>query len=422
MAADELAPIVYTLWPNAKKNLTGVGDQYEAWSGWLNEVPTGANWTNTTVVDDIFDWHPVNLTNGDPSRSPPVFPMLPSDYNTVTYGSMLNDEFSRDAIYVLGKNHLMDNYTLCQMHSWPAIQCSTNFNVTGTTSMAMSADCSQDVDYFPQNASLFKSNPDAYVHTMDIKDVYAANLDWRNMVQLWTLSMSLNGGVTNDNASIARMLTELALTKPELNSTLPSLAEALASLVANTLVTGAIDTPFIHYWNNNLTLLPAPGDMVSFKARVRNQEYASVHSEPWQAIFYVVLAAAFVLNLLCLVYLCSLGLVKDFLEPTSLFAIATAPTRGGGGVSQQEAQVRTPETDVFEKVQKGVRRSNTVQMGTPYLLNYREDGGHFYFEEAADGGKGTPRLATGLEVEGEGDQISKRKSFGISFDSMRRLP
>lgn len=422
MDADELAPIVYTSWPNANKTLTGVGNQYQGWSGWFGDTPKGANWTNTTVVDDIFNWHttdPATETN----RSPPIFEMLPSDNNTVTYGSdATNDQFSIDAIYILAKKSGMENYTLCQLHSWPAIQCSTSFNVTGTTSMAMSADCSQSVNYYPENATLFKANPDAYVHTMNISDELAVtNTDWRNMAQLWMLSIGLNGGLSNDNTSIARILTQLALTSGSagLNTTLPSLAEALAALVANTLVTGAIDTPFIHYYKYLETLLPAPGDMVSFRARVRNQEYASVHSEPWQGIFYVVLAAAFLLNILCLVYLCSLGLVKDFLDPTSLFAIATAPTRVSGG---QPDQLRTPETDVFEKVQKGVRRSNTVQMGTPYLLNYREDGGHFYFEQAADSAKGTPRMASGLEVEGEGDQVSKRKSFGISFDSMRRLP
>lgn len=250
MDADELAPIVYTSWPNAKKSLTGVGNQYQAWSSsWVDEVPAPANWTNTTVVDDIFNWHPT-----DPlleiNRSPPVFEMLPSDNNTVTYGSTQKDLFSTDSIYVLGKGFGMDNYTLCQMHSWPAIQCSTNFNVTGTTSMAMSADCSQSLDYFPENATLFTANPDAYVHTMNISDEYAVTKpDWRYMVQLWTLSMSLNSG--NNNASIARILTQLALTSGELNSTLPSLAEALASLVANTLVTGAIDTPFIHYYSYN---------------------------------------------------------------------------------------------------------------------------------------------------------------------------
>lgn len=146
--------------------------------------------------------------------------------------------------------------------------------------------------------------------------------------------------------------------------------------------------------------------MVSFKARVRNQEYASWHTEPWQGIFYAVLVAAFLLNIVCLVYLCTLGLVKDFLEPTSLFALAT----------RESMAARTPEIAVVEK---GSRKSN---MSTPYLLNYREDEDHFFFEEAADGGGNgrTSRTASGFGMQGP--QASKRKSFGIRFDAMRRLP
>lgn len=147
--------------------------------------------------------------------------------------------------------------------------------------------------------------------------------------------------------------------------------------------------------------------MVSFKARVRSQEYASWHTEPWQGIFYAILAAAFLLNLLCLVYLGSLGLVKDFLEPTSLFALAT----------RESMVARTPEVVV---VGKGLRKGN---LSTPYLLNYREDGDHFFFEEAADGGGPggkTPRLASGFGLGGT--RASKRKSFGVRFEAMRRLP
>lgn len=160
-----------------------------------------------------------------------------------------------------------------------------------------------------------------------------------------------------------------------------------------------------HYYAYNETLLSSP-EMVSFKARVRNQEYASWHTEPWQGIFYAVLAAAFLLNVLCLVYLCSLGLVKDFLEPSSLFALAT----------RESMAAKTPEMAVAEK---GPWKSN---MSTPYLLNYREDEGHFFFEEVAGGGGGgkTPRLVSTSGLEGT--QVSKRKSFGISFDALRRLP
>lgn len=410
MDADELAPLVYTAWPNANVTTTTVANQTIGWAGWDGEVPSPDKWSNTTAVDDIFKW------GKKYGRLPPVFQLYPSDYNTIA-----NDTGTlSDSVYVLGKKFGMDNYTLCQLHSWPAIQCSTRFNVSGISSMAMSADCSQDVDYFPENATLFKSNPDAYVHTMAAGSEYSASSrDWKDMLQEWTLGMSLNGGLNNDNAAVARILTELALSTSQLNATLPSLAEALASLVANTLVTGAINTPFVHYYAYNETMLSSP-EMVSFKARVRNQEYASWHTEPWQGIFYIVLAAAFLLNLLCLVYLCSLGLVKDFLEPTSLFALATAQSGGQGRNIRESMAAKTPEMEVVEK---GMRKGKASHMSTPYLLNYREDGDHFFFEEAADGGGNggkTPRMTSGFGLEGF--HAAKRKSFQASFDVMRRRP
>ncbi|CAN8105973.1 unnamed protein product [Discula destructiva] len=403
MDADELAPLVYTAWPNANSSSTAVANQTKGWDGWEGDVPGPTEWTNTTVVDDLFHW------GTETNRLAPMFEMFPADYNTVA--NITGGGTAADSIYVLGKSPNMANYTLCALRSWLAVQCSTQFNVSGTSSMAMSAACSQNIAYYPANATLFTANPDAYVHTMKPEEDFStSNADWRNMAQGWSLGIGLNGGVNNNNAAVGRILMELALTAPQANATTPSLAEALAALAANTLVTGAVNTPFIHYYAYTDTLLDAP-EMVSFRARVRTQEYASWHTEPWQGIFYVILVAAFVLNVLCLVYLCSLGLVQDFLEPTSLFALATAQ----GGRSQE--QVGSPEPDLFEK---GTKKKRSTQMGTPYLLNYREDGGHFFFEQAADGEKGTPRLATGLDVER--DQVSKRKSFGMSFDSMRRLP
>lgn len=236
MDRDELAPLVYTAWPNANTTTTTISNQTKGWEGWESEVPGPDEWSNTTVVDSIFRW------GTEYERLPPVFQMFPSDNNTIA-----NDTgILSDSVYVLGKKFGMDNYTLCQLHSWPAIQCSTRFNVSGTSSMAMSADCAQDVDYFPENATSFTSNPDAYVHTMASGSEYSASSgDWKDMLQEWTLGISLNGGLNNDDAAVARILTELALSTGQLNDTLPSLAEALASLVANTLITGALDTPFV---------------------------------------------------------------------------------------------------------------------------------------------------------------------------------
>lgn len=80
---------------------------------------------NTTVVDDIFLW-------GDQYNRPrPSFAQYAPDYNTLANFSMY------DAMYILGKNPRMDNYTLCELRSWSAIQCSTRFNVTSTSSKSI---------------------------------------------------------------------------------------------------------------------------------------------------------------------------------------------------------------------------------------------------------------------------------------------
>ncbi|PSR97709.1 hypothetical protein BD289DRAFT_362071 [Coniella lustricola] len=432
MDTAELAPLVYTTWPNAKVNETGVGSQTSGWEGWQLEVPmwnnsdpdSSANYLNRTVVDDIFHWGPQYL------RRPPVFQLYPSDFNTVLNSDSEFYANATDAVYILSKNNNTANYTLCGVQSWPAIQCSTTFNVSGTASMAMSTDCSQSKDYTPSNAAEFTSNPDAYVHTLRGAYNLSISKDWKNMVTLWGLSVNLNGGVGNDNASNARILTELALTGPQMTTRMPSLAEGFASMAANTLVTGSINTPFVHYWDyesssDNILATPAT---VSFQARVRSQEYASWHSERWQGVFYPVLATALLLNLLCLAYLGRVGLVRDFLEPASLFALATArPLAAAATDGAREATSakepllasRTPEME--QQAFEGSGQNEKSRMGVPYRLSYREDANHFYFEEAgqqrngnrasgAGSGTATP-LRSGTASEVELDEGLARRSF-----------
>ncbi|KAF3760726.1 hypothetical protein M406DRAFT_21639, partial [Cryphonectria parasitica EP155] len=362
MNQTELAPLVYTTWPNAIVNKPTTGDGLVGWSGWELDVPAfnnsaaddddASNWLNATVVDDVFRW------GAQYQRRPPVFQRYPIAFNTMVNSLSPDYANATDAIYVLSKGNTTADYTLCGLQSWQAIQCSTRFNVSGLASMAMSVDCAQDQKDTGSSSS-------SYTLTLD--------QDWKTMAALWALSISLNGGIESNNASNARILSELALHQPTLNATLPSLAEALAAMVANTLVTGAINTPFDPYWDYDdddddddaagTKILAAPAE-VSFHARVRSQEYASWHTEPWQGVFYPVLAFCFLLNLLCLAYLCRVGIVRDFLEPTSLFALATS-------------RPPAPAMD-----QRSVRLDHKANLGVPYRLSYREDGDHFYFEEA----------------------------------------
>lgn len=72
MDQDELAPLVYTTWPNAKSNTTVVPKQSVGYPGWQNDVPPFPNWLNSTVVDDIFRW------GQGYCRRPPVFQMVRS--------------------------------------------------------------------------------------------------------------------------------------------------------------------------------------------------------------------------------------------------------------------------------------------------------------------------------------------------------
>lgn len=391
MAADELAPLVYTQWPHANTTATGVGNQTMATNrtGWTAEVPilSDDEWLNSTAVDDIFGWGAAY------GRRPPVFELYPADNNLYANGSMP----SGSSVYMVAKSRFLGNYTVCELRSWPAIQCSTRFDASGTTGMSMRADCAQAVDYDPgSDAALDTANPDAYVHHMRANETIADAGDWKYFAAGWVTSLSLSGGQQNSNSSVSRILTECALRAARLNASLPSMAEGLAALLANTLVTSALDTPFVHYWaydNGTDNVLPGAGALVSFPARVRSQEYASWHSEGWQGLFYLILGAAFVLNFLCLGYLCRVGLVKDFLEPTSLFTIATSVSsaagasrasmlRGGGGGEgggDTESMLTTATTIKTMK----------QQLAVPYRLAYRQDADYYVFEEAAAAGAAT---------------------------------
>lgn len=183
----------------------------------------------------------------------------------------------------------------------------------------------------------------------------------------WRLSMDVSGGVYNNNASNARLLTQLVLSEPKMPAQLPSMAEALAVYIGSTLVTSSIKTPFRHYWDNPQAILEDPGQLQAFNASIRSQQYTSGHVNDWQAIFYAVLALVFAINLFCLLYLfLRSGLVTDYTEPQNLFALAinsppSAQLTGscGGGPEKRDVVV-------------------------PWRVAYAPSANHYFFEEAAD--------------------------------------
>ncbi|KAJ3564673.1 hypothetical protein NPX13_g7764 [Xylaria arbuscula] len=237
MTEDELAPLVYTQFPNARKNRTGWRDQEKPVEGWEADLPLNitTEWFNHTVVDDIFKW-------GEKyDRRRPIFPLYPIDYNMVTFKSPLYI----DSMYLLARS--TQDYTVCQFRSWMSSSCSSTFNLSGTSGGHMKAHCED-----PDDKNAFARTAAEGTSLSPITQP-----DWINMAYQWQLAINLNGaclnlgklmpflalpsGITNNNASNARILTHLALEKPELNPALPSMAEALAVLATSTLVQGSIN-------------------------------------------------------------------------------------------------------------------------------------------------------------------------------------
>ncbi|KAI0388953.1 hypothetical protein F5Y17DRAFT_470059 [Xylariaceae sp. FL0594] len=433
MNKTELAPIVYTEWPQAHVQGTDIPGQTVGMpSIWSQDVPPSSptEWYNRTVVDDIFRW------GEEYNRRPPIFPLYPIDYNMITNISW---DYS-ESLYVLGKSPNIDDYTLCEMRSWVTPKCSTVFELSGTSGGHMRAHCED-----PGNAVSYE-----HVYPDNSTNPPRPSGDWRNLANEWRLSIDLNGGAQNSNASNARILTELILSEPGggLDPRLPSAAEALAVLATSTLVVGSLDSTFQPVWiyqSMHAEQLDKPVYEV-FRAKMQTQQYASAHTEAWQqVIFYPVLLLVFALNVLCLLYLVlgtsiaswspssppspsptstestsrllspsknrwfgwfsnrnrsrkagyrkgnenvsrlnsnksTQGLVTDYTEPQNLFALAinSPPSRSLAGSCGHGP--------------------NKTELVTPWYVSFGPDANHYFFESGASGGDFLSRMERG---EGE---------------------
>lgn len=362
MARDELAPLVYTSWPNARNETTDIPGQNTGIEGWFNDVPppTEDEWLNRTAVDDIFRWGPKY------QRRPPVFQLFPIDFNMITNTSVAVS----DSVYVLSKSGFIDDYTLCELRSWVSPMCSTEFDVSGISGSYMRAHCEDPLDtnsYVAASGNNDTTNP-----------LYPT-VDWRNVAEQWRLSMDLNGGTQNNNASNARIMTNLILRKPQLDPLLPSMAEAFAVLASSTLVSSSLSSTYRMEWLYKALETPdtpgevAPGIYEPFRVSMRTQQYTSSHVNSWQAIFYAVLGLVFVINVACLIYVCfsGIGLVTDYTEPQNLFAVA----------------INSPPSHAL--MGSCGHGPDSSEMVVPWRVGYSTAANHYFFEEAGES-KGRP--------------------------------
>jgi hypothetical protein len=225
---------------------------------------------------------------------------------------------NHDSIYLLvagpAELAITPSYTLCQFRSFLSPTCSSRYNVSGRVGGHLEANCEDPLD----NMAYDKSLPAAPVTRWP---------DWKNVGSEWLLALALNTGISNANASNARLLSQLIPTfeswQPvQLPMLTPTIAEHLAVMVGNTLLTASMDADFKHFWGYQATILN-PGNYTTFNASLASQEYTSGYTAKWQSIFYIVLALVFATNVFCLVYFfLRSGLVTDYTEPQNLFALA----------------------------------------------------------------------------------------------------
>ncbi|TGO51262.1 hypothetical protein BCON_0165g00120 [Botryotinia convoluta] len=379
MNKTELSPIIYVDWPNAiTTDSPNVPGQKMAWSGYTSDInlQPGQEYLNSTAVDDIFGW-------GVDGKQPPVFPMLPIDYNTMTNISV----YMSDYIYILAKSNATADYTVCEMSSFLATDCSTTYSASGVGGILENT-CEDPNDEIAYDKSYNPPPPPP-----------ARQQDFRNIISEWALTLSLNTGISNDNASISRLLTQFVTTAPSLNTTLPSLAEALASLSGCTLLISAQGATYRHYMGYNATNeIVSPGVYEPFNASISSQSYTSGPAVRWQNMFYVVLLLVFLTNIFCLGYFIrQRGLVTDFTETQNLFALAvnSPPSQRLGGSCGAG-----PQGD---------------QLNVDFHVHHEENSSHFYLKEGNSSSVFEP---SSFELKSRIGSVTKLKSRTASSYSM----
>jgi hypothetical protein len=239
MNRTELEPIVYDAWPNNEVvNLTSWGN--------YGGIRDNATTTNRTVVDELFGW---TADEDSTLNYPPVFGRYPMPFNTIL--NHTSYAWGRSAIYLLGQGGLVEDsanltgvYPLCKLEVDISPRCSTlhSVSVSGTKAEALCDERASEMAYFRT-----KTN------ATTIRGVQ----NWRDVGTDWANSVSLGVGIMDGNASHARTLMMLPLqpenSSPEsfevgLSPLLPSLAETLAVMASDTLLSSLQGAPFVEEW------------------------------------------------------------------------------------------------------------------------------------------------------------------------------
>ncbi|EOA84484.1 uncharacterized protein SETTUDRAFT_111827 [Exserohilum turcica Et28A] len=314
---EELAPIIYTNWPNALR-MDEVSKAVNWWP--VMGFPPGTNTNNKTVLDDIFGWKD---ETEDHSRARPsnayLFvsrPKLALTSQIANHTQVPYTVGDRPEVYLLGKapDNTTSDYFLCSMKAGITTSCTTRYNAS-SSGQSLDAACS--------DANKSSNGDDSTIPPLHSKDDRPGLVSWRELGFNLLNSLSLNNGVFDGDASTARILTQLQLTEPSLNKTLPSPAEALLSMMTCTVLDLTQNFPFKPNWDSKATDGNQP-TLQYFNASVRVAQYMSGGENPYQKAFLVVLALTLLINLFILFYLSfvlRIRLITDLCEPLVLFVL-----------------------------------------------------------------------------------------------------
>lgn len=333
---------------------------YKQWPGYAQlepwpqpNIPTVPSWLNKTALDDVFGF-------GEKyNRRPPVFSKFPKPYNAVFNETMNCTEC--DSVYVLVSPAQNTSYMLCSLRAFLTPTCSTEYRATvmGGKIQSHCDDPRDDLAYHNTNSSA----PDS-----------ALDHNWPPIAGFWGYALALDAGRADSNAANNHILAQLIPESASLDARHPSIAEALAVLVGNTLLLSTVDSPFVHFWNQSLPSLRSPRTEY-FKATIRSQGYVSGGTQRWQNVFYLVLGFIFLLSCFCLFWLLIRhGYVTDFIEPQNLFALS----------------VNSPPSHALQGSCGG--GPEREQLATRWFINIDPDREHYYIQE----GKHQPVVRKGV--------------------------
>lgn len=181
----------------------------------------------------------------------------------------------RAEVYLLGKapDNTTSDYFLCAMKAGITTSCTTHYNAS-SGGQSLEAVCDDENG---------KHSDDAAIQPLRSNGDTAALVSWRDLGFNLLNSLSLNNGVFDGDASTARILTQLQLTEPKLNKTLPSPAEALLSMTTCTVLDLTQNFPFQPFWDTMAGEFDTP-QMQYFNASVRVAQYMSGGEKSYQKV------------------------------------------------------------------------------------------------------------------------------------------